>query len=240
MTPINWLAEHWLDLLQSIGIVSGLFFTAYSIRKEDVSRKIANLMAVTAHHHAIWREVYEQPELSRVLDPAVPLDRESLCLPRSSFLSPRSSFTWRSSTGSSRPGCSTPWLECGTTSGPFSPSRFRGWFGTESNPSRTQTSLHSSIRAWRSLRKCTALRRIAPPPISDPHCRCSPALQLSEIHLCFALPSPGRSPRAMSQCPAGAEGAACRQLAERQARPSGTDPLAGMPDIPGQFDAPLH
>ena len=35
MGAMAWLQLHWLDILQSIGIVSGLFFTAVSIRTDS-------------------------------------------------------------------------------------------------------------------------------------------------------------------------------------------------------------
>jgi len=68
MEAINWAGQHWLDLLQSVGIVAGLWFTAYTIRKDERARKITNLITIAQHHREIWGELYARPELSRILD----------------------------------------------------------------------------------------------------------------------------------------------------------------------------
>ncbi len=70
----TWVSQHWFDLLQSIGIISGFIFTAHSIRKDAEARKIANMIAMADHHHAVWKEFYKRPDLSRVLDKQVLLD----------------------------------------------------------------------------------------------------------------------------------------------------------------------
>lgn len=67
MQVSQWLAANWFDLLQTLGIVGGLLFTAYAIRKDEKGRKIGNLIAMNQQHHEIWRELYERPELARVL-----------------------------------------------------------------------------------------------------------------------------------------------------------------------------
>ena len=76
MGAIEWLTGHWLDLLQSIGIIGGFVFSAYSIRKESRSRQIANMLAAAQHHHAIWRECYNNPYLFRVVDKKAKLDKK--------------------------------------------------------------------------------------------------------------------------------------------------------------------
>jgi hypothetical protein len=35
MEAVNWILEHWFDLLQTVGIVGGLLFTAYAVRKDE-------------------------------------------------------------------------------------------------------------------------------------------------------------------------------------------------------------
>lgn len=63
-----WLARHWVDLLQSVGIIGGLVFTAYSIRKEARARQIANMMGAAQQHYSIWKELYGRPHLLRIVD----------------------------------------------------------------------------------------------------------------------------------------------------------------------------
>jgi hypothetical protein len=66
----QWLTENWFDLFSSVGIVSGLWFTAISLHSETKTRRIANFLAVTANYREIWREFLNQPKLARVLDAA--------------------------------------------------------------------------------------------------------------------------------------------------------------------------
>jgi hypothetical protein len=78
MEALHWVALHWLDLLQSIGIVGGLLFTAHTIRADAKSRRIANLIAFTQQHREIWKQMYERPELARVLQDKVNLTRSPI------------------------------------------------------------------------------------------------------------------------------------------------------------------
>ena len=63
----SWIGQHWFDLLQTTGIVGGLIFTAYSIRKDEQARRISNSIALNAHHHEIWKELYSYPQLFRIM-----------------------------------------------------------------------------------------------------------------------------------------------------------------------------
>jgi hypothetical protein len=78
MAVFTWIYEHWLDILQSLGIISGFLFTAYTIRQEEKARKISHLFDINQHHHSIWRELYEQPRLRRILDKSADLDTNPL------------------------------------------------------------------------------------------------------------------------------------------------------------------
>jgi hypothetical protein len=62
-----WLTEHWLDLIQSVGIVVGLLFSAYTTWKDVRARRVGNSIAITDQYRQIWKELYQRPELSRVL-----------------------------------------------------------------------------------------------------------------------------------------------------------------------------
>jgi hypothetical protein len=45
----EWLSHNWFDLFSSAGIIGGLWFTAVSLRSETKTRRIANLLTVTAN-----------------------------------------------------------------------------------------------------------------------------------------------------------------------------------------------
>jgi len=64
----EWLLQNWFDLFSAAGIIGGLLFTAVSLRSEAKTRRIANLLTVTANYREIWKEYYANPQLIRVLD----------------------------------------------------------------------------------------------------------------------------------------------------------------------------
>src|SRR5438309_354670 len=74
----GWVAGNWLDLLQSLGIIGGLIFTARSLRSETKTRRVNNLLAITEGHRAVWTELYRQPELKRVLADRTDLGRDEI------------------------------------------------------------------------------------------------------------------------------------------------------------------
>jgi len=75
MGVVDWAAHHWLDLLQSAGIIGGLFFTAISLRIDARVRRVANLLTLTGHHRDIWTQLYRRPQLARILDSKADLDK---------------------------------------------------------------------------------------------------------------------------------------------------------------------
>jgi hypothetical protein len=70
MEGAHWLGENWLSLLDAVGVVAGLFFTATSIRADTKTRRISNLLTVTSNHREIWQEFVGRPELARVVSPS--------------------------------------------------------------------------------------------------------------------------------------------------------------------------
>jgi hypothetical protein len=74
----GWVAEHWFDLLQSIGIIAGLLFTAYSLRSATKTQRVTNLLAITESHREVWTEFYSRPELKRVLDKRASLQQKGI------------------------------------------------------------------------------------------------------------------------------------------------------------------
>lgn len=68
MEILHWVNGHGYDLLEAVGIIGSLLFTAGAFLKDDRSRKISNLLALTAEHRDIWTALYQHPELGRVLD----------------------------------------------------------------------------------------------------------------------------------------------------------------------------
>lgn len=63
-----WIAQNWFDLLQSVGIIASLVFTAWALRSDTKTRRVSNLLALTESHKTLWGEFYRRPELHRILD----------------------------------------------------------------------------------------------------------------------------------------------------------------------------
>ena len=66
----EWFLQNWFNLFSAIGIIAGLWFTAFSLRSETKTRRIANLLTITANHREIWKEFLTNPKLARVRDAA--------------------------------------------------------------------------------------------------------------------------------------------------------------------------
>src|SRR5258708_24528 len=62
----GWFADNSFNLLSALGIVGGLCFTAHSLRSETKTRRIANLLTITANHREIWKVFLGNPSLARV------------------------------------------------------------------------------------------------------------------------------------------------------------------------------
>src|SRR5271156_766351 len=70
MNAGEWLSQNWFNLFSSAGIIGGLWFTAFSLRSETKTRRIANLLTITANHRELWKECLNNPKLWRVRDAA--------------------------------------------------------------------------------------------------------------------------------------------------------------------------
>jgi len=66
----NWLANNSFNLLSAVGIIGSLWFTAISLRSETKTRRIANLLTITANHREVWKTFVDNKDLARVLDPS--------------------------------------------------------------------------------------------------------------------------------------------------------------------------
>jgi len=55
----SWIKENWFTVVQTVGIVGGLWFTAASFR-------ISNMLTLAEQHRALWDDALERPDLKRV------------------------------------------------------------------------------------------------------------------------------------------------------------------------------
>ena len=64
----GWLANNSFNLLSAIGVIGSLWFTSISLRSETKTRRIANLLAITASHREVWKVFLNDKGLARVRD----------------------------------------------------------------------------------------------------------------------------------------------------------------------------
>jgi len=64
----DWLANNLFNLLSAAGIIGSLWFTSVSLRSETKTRRIANLLTITANHREIWKVFLNDKGLARVRD----------------------------------------------------------------------------------------------------------------------------------------------------------------------------
>ena len=83
---MEWVAEHWFDLLSAVGIIGGLLFTAVSLRSETKTRRIENLLTLTENHRELWSRLFEDHNLDRVMDAAPDLSKRPLSREESIFV----------------------------------------------------------------------------------------------------------------------------------------------------------
>jgi hypothetical protein len=72
----EWISQNWFNLFSSAGIIGGLWFTAVSLRSETKTRRIANLLTITANYREVWKEFFHSPELARVIDPSADVAKQ--------------------------------------------------------------------------------------------------------------------------------------------------------------------
>jgi hypothetical protein len=86
MEASQWFAEHGFDLIQAICVVGSLLFAAYTFHKDEKSRRIANLLAIQQEYCDVWQALYDQPELARVLEKHVDLDKHPVTVQERLFV----------------------------------------------------------------------------------------------------------------------------------------------------------
>ena len=63
-----WILQNWFNLLSAVGIIGGLWFTAYSLHSDIKTKRVANLLTITANHREVWKAFLNDKQLARVRD----------------------------------------------------------------------------------------------------------------------------------------------------------------------------
>ena len=83
---MSWMEGNWFSLLQTTGIVAGLFFNGRHLLIDSRLRRVQNLFTLTQHHRSIWLEAYDNPNLRRVLAPKADFKRKPVTLQERIFM----------------------------------------------------------------------------------------------------------------------------------------------------------
>lgn len=83
---MEWLSDHWFDLLQTGGIVGSLLLAAYTTRRDERARRVGNSIVINGHYQEIQRELIRNPQLKRVFDQNVDVKREAVSIEEEAFV----------------------------------------------------------------------------------------------------------------------------------------------------------
>jgi hypothetical protein len=70
----SWLQTNWFSLVQTVGIMAGLMFTAVAARQNAKEKEIKNILALEQQHRALWEDARKREDLKRVFDETAKLD----------------------------------------------------------------------------------------------------------------------------------------------------------------------
>jgi hypothetical protein len=68
MADSNWIAGHWQEIIESTGIIGGLFFNGLSLRIDARVRRAGTIVEITKQHRELWAYFEERPNLSPLFD----------------------------------------------------------------------------------------------------------------------------------------------------------------------------
>lgn len=81
----QWLVNS-KETLETLALVSGLFYTSASYRADARERRISNLMTLAGSHRDLWMQVAEKPELQRILKKDADLRKKPVTIAEQRFV----------------------------------------------------------------------------------------------------------------------------------------------------------
>ena len=82
----EWFADNAVNLLSTFGIVGSFIIAAISFRSEAKTRRIANLLAITANHREVWKVFVNDKSLTRVLAPSADTTKQPITEAEKAFV----------------------------------------------------------------------------------------------------------------------------------------------------------
>ena len=86
MGVTDWISGHWFELFQTVGIVGTLLLAIYTTRRDERARRIGNSITISEQYRQIWKELYDHPQLARVLATEPDLKNEPLAIEEELFV----------------------------------------------------------------------------------------------------------------------------------------------------------
>ncbi len=88
-----WFEANWFSLIQTVGIVGGLWMNAESSNREAKSRnrdakakEVDNILTLAEHHSSLWSQIEQNPKLQRVLSRDVDVSKNPPTLAEEVFI----------------------------------------------------------------------------------------------------------------------------------------------------------
>jgi hypothetical protein len=78
MLNVHWFVANWFILMQTLGVFGGLVFTGISLRQTMRAERVKFHFDLSENHANIWREIFDNPNLTRLLAPGVDLDLDPI------------------------------------------------------------------------------------------------------------------------------------------------------------------
>jgi len=73
MEVLDWIVNNWINLSQTAGILGGLLFTGLQLRQTNRIERVRFHFDLAENHANIWKEIFDNPNLVRLLEPDVDL-----------------------------------------------------------------------------------------------------------------------------------------------------------------------
>jgi hypothetical protein len=68
-----WFLQNWFNVFSSVGIMGSFWVGIMAVRSDAKTRQVSNFLAVTANYRQVWKDYFDNPKLSRVLEANVDL-----------------------------------------------------------------------------------------------------------------------------------------------------------------------
>ena len=81
-----WVDREWFTLVQSIGIIGGLWMTTATLRGNSRSRRISDSLVLSQQHRDLWKEVHRRSDLQRLFAKEVDLVAQPIAIAEEEYL----------------------------------------------------------------------------------------------------------------------------------------------------------